>query len=420
MVDGAGSAQGVAWSVPRLFRLPAAAVAAVVALVWAGLPAGAQDPGAAAPAAPLSQAQAEADAANARLDELIRSLDAGAEELSRLGEQLRTLELDTTAAQAAQESARRRGEEAAVRLADAEARLAEVEQVLAERSAARAARAVELYKRGVGTGDGADLLGSLAADRSDTFTQGLSYLEALFVADAARQEDVEAVVAVADGTRARIAELRDEARAQEELAAQAAAVAAGLRVELAQVTAATQVAQSRRGELLATLERDLAARQALIARLEAQSATLGDVAGQELSDDWIARLPPAGQEWAEAMKTAAASGPIDPRLLAAVAWTESNFRPNAVSPVGAFGLVQLMPGTAAGLGVDPRVPEQNLLGGSRYLRQLLDRYPGHPEHAIAAYNAGPGRVDSAGGIPNIPETQAYVTRVLGRYSELAG
>jgi soluble lytic murein transglycosylase-like protein len=80
-----------------------------------------------------------------------------------------------------------------------------------------------------------------------------------------------------------------------------------------------------------------------------------------------------------------------------------------------MGLMQLMPGTAAGLGVDdPFDPEENIAAGSRFLRQMLDRFGGDVGMALGAYNAGPGRVEAAGGIPQIPETKAYVEGILGR------
>jgi soluble lytic murein transglycosylase-like protein len=105
---------------------------------------------------------------------------------------------------------------------------------------------------------------------------------------------------------------------------------------------------------------------------------------------------------------------LSPSLLEAVVWQESRWRENAVSPVGARGLAQLMPGTARYLGVDPSDPFQNLEGGARYLREQLDRFDGNLEKALAAYNAGPGRVERAGGIPNIRETKHYVAAILGR------
>lgn len=105
---------------------------------------------------------------------------------------------------------------------------------------------------------------------------------------------------------------------------------------------------------------------------------------------------------------------LSPSLLEALVWQESRWRENARSPVGAQGLAQLMPGTARYLGVDPRDPFANLEGGARYLREQLDRFEGDLEKALAAYNAGPGRVERAGGIPNIRETKQYVAAIMGR------
>ena len=105
---------------------------------------------------------------------------------------------------------------------------------------------------------------------------------------------------------------------------------------------------------------------------------------------------------------------IDVHLLRAVAWTESRGRQNAVSPKGALGVMQLMPGTAAELGIDPLDPQANLHGGARYLARQLSRFQSVPL-ALAAYNAGPGAVLRWGGIPPYAETQAYVAQILARY-----
>lgn len=106
---------------------------------------------------------------------------------------------------------------------------------------------------------------------------------------------------------------------------------------------------------------------------------------------------------------------VDPDLARAVMRCESGGNPNAVSSAGAIGLMQLMPGTARGLGVDPKDPRRNLEGGIKYLAQLADKYDGDYVKTLAAYNAGSGRVDSYGGVPPFPETQRYVQNVLALY-----
>ncbi len=105
---------------------------------------------------------------------------------------------------------------------------------------------------------------------------------------------------------------------------------------------------------------------------------------------------------------------LSPALMEAVVWQESRWNENARSPVGAQGLAQLMPGTARYLGVNPHDPFANLEGGARYLREQLDRFDGDLEKALAAYNAGPGRVERARGIPAIRETRHYVAAIMGR------
>jgi soluble lytic murein transglycosylase-like protein len=121
-------------------------------------------------------------------------------------------------------------------------------------------------------------------------------------------------------------------------------------------------------------------------------------------------------QWQPRVAELAAKYDISPTLLEAVVWQESRWNPRAVSPVGARGLAQLMPGTARQMGVNPHDPSANLEGGARYLRLQLDAFGGDIEKALAAYNAGPGRVQSAGGIPAIRETQLYVASILARLS----
>ena len=106
---------------------------------------------------------------------------------------------------------------------------------------------------------------------------------------------------------------------------------------------------------------------------------------------------------------------VDPRLVREVARQESGFRPCAVSPSGAQGLMQLMPQTQIQLKVqNPFDAQESLEAGTKLLKQLLDRYDGDLTLALSAYNAGPGRVDKAGGVPEIPETQKYVSNILNR------
>jgi soluble lytic murein transglycosylase-like protein len=118
---------------------------------------------------------------------------------------------------------------------------------------------------------------------------------------------------------------------------------------------------------------------------------------------------PAGTPFGAEITAAAQRNGIDPALLAGLIKQESGFNPNARSGAGAQGLTQLMPGTAAGLGVtDALDPAQAIEGGAKYLKQQLDRFGGAPARALAAYNAGPGAVQRFGGVPPYAETQNYV------------
>ena len=115
---------------------------------------------------------------------------------------------------------------------------------------------------------------------------------------------------------------------------------------------------------------------------------------------------------------AATENGLRPEFVRSVAAVESAFRPKAVSPKGAIGLMQLMPGTASDLGVNPHDPVQNADAGAKYLKQLLLKYQGAPDPvrlALAAYNAGPRAVDRYKNIPPYRETQQYVEKVLRRY-----
>jgi soluble lytic murein transglycosylase-like protein len=161
------------------------------------------------------------------------------------------------------------------------------------------------------------------------------------------------------------------------------------------------------------------------------------VAGYE-QEEIVAPAPPAAAVPDEKNAvTPAAAIPYTPAELAAwaakkyllpdsfvrsVMKAESGFQPNAVSPKGAIGLMQLMPDTARVLGVDPRDPRQNADGGAQYLRQLLARYESDPNQvllALAAYNAGPAAVERYHGVPPYRETREYILRVLKNWDQSA-
>lgn len=129
--------------------------------------------------------------------------------------------------------------------------------------------------------------------------------------------------------------------------------------------------------------------------------------------------PPVPPQYAAALTQAAAAANVSPTLLSALVWQESRWNQGAISPKGAIGLAQLMPATARTLGVNPADPVANLNGGARYLRQLLDEFDGNVERALAAYNAGPGRVHSSGGVPAIAETRNYVASIVRRVSSIS-
>lgn len=146
---------------------------------------------------------------------------------------------------------------------------------------------------------------------------------------------------------------------------------------------------------------------------DANYNTFGRILNSKLSPDKAINPTTADRTRLEAMvQRQAQKAGLDPELVKAVVQAESGFNPNAVSQAGAKGLMQLMPETAQSLGVRSILnPTQNVEGGTRYLKSLMDRYQSVPL-ALAAYNAGPGAVDRYGGIPPYRETQTYVQRVL--------
>lgn len=129
----------------------------------------------------------------------------------------------------------------------------------------------------------------------------------------------------------------------------------------------------------------------------------------------VARAPRS----ADVVADAAQEAELSPALIEAMAWRESRGRAGAVSPKGALGEMQLMPGTARSLHVDPRDTRQNYRGGAAYMRLMMARYDGDIVRALAAYNAGAGAVDRYGGVPPYRETRAYVAAIMDRLSRRA-
>ena len=134
----------------------------------------------------------------------------------------------------------------------------------------------------------------------------------------------------------------------------------------------------------------------------------------EIEQTALVGFGPASGRYAPLINAAANQYGISPALVDAVMWQESRYNPKAVSSAGAIGLMQLMPGTARYLGVNPHDPWQNVFGGAAYLRQQLDRFGNNVPLALAAYNAGPGAVTKYGGIPPYTETRGYVRTITHR------
>ena len=134
----------------------------------------------------------------------------------------------------------------------------------------------------------------------------------------------------------------------------------------------------------------------------------------EKDDDVVVEEFEAGTT-EEMLLSAAERHGVDPQLVKAIAIAESNMNQDEISEVGAIGVMQLMPETAASLGVNPYDEAENIEGGAMYLKQMLDTFDGNVPYAVAAYNAGPGAVQRYGGVPPYGETQAYVGRVMDMY-----
>jgi soluble lytic murein transglycosylase-like protein len=158
--------------------------------------------------------------------------------------------------------------------------------------------------------------------------------------------------------------------------------------------------------------------------IDAQKKTFVDVAVEEVlsysfePDPVVPEVAKPAKSTQQIVSEASEKHGVDSDFIRSVINQESAGNPNAVSRAGARGLMQLMPGTALKLGVnDSFSPEQNIHGGARYLRELLERYNGDAIRALAAYNAGPGAVDRYKGVPPYRETQRYVRRIVREYNK---
>jgi len=191
-------------------------------------------------------------------------------------------------------------------------------------------------------------------------------------------------------------------------------MAALLAAMLGAATARAETAVLRNGQRLAVTgyERD-GARLLLHVSGGVVALPADEVVRIEPEDYFPANAAPVEPPLETSIRETASRHQLDANLLASVIAVESRFDPRAVSRKNAKGLMQLMPGTSTRMGVaDVFDPRQNMEGGARYLRELLDRYKQDTKLALAAYNAGPGRVDRIQAIPYITETRAYVYRVM--------
>ncbi|MBI4875846.1 MAG: lytic transglycosylase domain-containing protein [Acidobacteria bacterium] len=159
----------------------------------------------------------------------------------------------------------------------------------------------------------------------------------------------------------------------------------------------------------------------LITRTGSIELDAGDVLRVEADDPIAPPVPaplaivPPPPDTRQLVRQAVERHGLPPELVDSVARAESGFRGDALSPKGAIGVMQLMPATATELAADPFVPEQNIEAGTRLLRELLIKYQGSTQLALAAYNAGPGAVARHGGVPPFRETRLYVDRVIRDY-----
>lgn len=402
-----------------MLRQARAAIVVVALLAPTALP-----PAASAQELDANRAQEDIRGAHDDLDDLDRAIAAARRELEAIEESLhlRTAEqtrLEEALAEAREDerAARERTRRVEARLAVLDEELDALEGRLEVHQDAVDDRAATAYKLGTPVPVGALATAILASeDLHDIAARS----RALRVASAIDREVVaEARVLITSTVRVRanVTELREQRIAEQRIVRDARERAQAVADQHAALTDEVAAEHARRATVLNELEGDRNRNQALLARIYDQIEDLAAELETAMLDGappgWEARLPSGGLRWAGPISGAATRAGIDSRLLAAVVWTESSFREGAVSSSGAIGLAQLMPATARGLGVDPHNPTENLAGGARYLSYQLRSF-GTVHLALAAYNAGPGAVRRAGGIPHVLQTQLYVLIVLDR------
>lgn len=371
----------------------------------------------------LSALDAAVGAATAELDEIAgRLVEAEAE--------LADTRADLAGAQRAHAQAAEEADATTEALQHANATLEQAREQADAQEAAMAGRVRSMWK--FGTAGPRDLLleGLARSESLHDATMTLQVVQDLVESDRELVARTETSARAEVRGRAAVAETQHRARRAEARAAAERRRVARLVTEQERLVSSVDAERAGRRSVLEALAADRGATARLVARLEdrvthlsrqlarAMMAIDPDASFDGPTPDWAAGLPPRGRALSPAIVGASATAGVDPRLFAALVWSESNFHPGALSHAGAQGLAQLMPATAVGLGVDSRDSIQNLVGGARYLRSQLERF-GSADLALAAYNAGPGRVQAAGNrIPDITETQVYVLRVLERYERL--
>lgn len=290
-------------------------------------------------------------------------------------------------------------------------------------------RVAAVYKTGASWGAALVSAPFLRSGSLHDLAVGVHTVRSVMARDRRAVREAQRLALEAVQARREVAELRQAALRQHRQAAEARADVRRLVDRQQAAVEEIRDQRERRRRILDRLAADRRQTTVLVRRLTETASRLTNQLNAVLAaqadarldgpvPSWAASLPQSGRRWAPAIAGAAARAGIDARLFAAVVWAESYFQPGAVSAAGAIGLAQLMPGTAQALGVDPWDPRENLLGGARYLRAMLDRFSS-TDLALAAYNAGPNAVERAGRrVPDIVETQLYLLRVFTYWERL--